>query len=66
MVPPFDESLLVGIPTVGFVWYFLPAAGAVLAVALVLGAALVPWYALGLARRREDGERRRAATSAPT
>ena len=54
VVPPFGIAFLVGIPTVGFVWYFLPAAGAVLAVALVLGAALVPWYALGLARRRED------------
>ena len=54
VVPPFGVALVVGIPTVGFVWYFLPAAGAVLAVALVLGAALVPWYALGLARRRED------------
>jgi thiol reductant ABC exporter CydC subunit len=54
VVPPFGMALLVGIPTVGFVWYFLPAAGAVLALALLLGATLVPWYALRSARRRED------------
>ena len=54
VVPPFGVALLVGAPTAGFVWYFLPSAGAVLALALVLGVVLVPWYAAGLARRRED------------
>ena len=35
VIPPFGIALLVGIPTVGFVWYFLPAAGA--------GAGRRPW-----------------------
>jgi thiol reductant ABC exporter CydC subunit len=58
VVPPYGIALAVGIPTVGFIWYFLPAAAAVLGVALLVGAVLVPWYALALARRRE---RRQAA-----
>ncbi len=54
VVPPFAIAFVVGIPTVAFLWYFLPAAAIVLAVALLLGAAFVPWYALCLARRREN------------
>jgi thiol reductant ABC exporter CydC subunit len=54
VVPPFGIALVVTIPTVGFIWYFLPAAAVVLALALVVGIVLVPWYTLGLARRREN------------
>jgi len=54
VVPPFGVAVLVGIPTVGFVWYFLPAAGAILASALVLGVVMVPWCTATLARRSED------------
>jgi thiol reductant ABC exporter CydC subunit len=53
VVPPYGVVVVVGLPTAGFIWYFLPAGAAVLAVALVLGVVLVPWYALNLARRRE-------------
>ena len=58
VVPPYGIVFVVGIPTVGFLWYFLPAAGVVLALALLAGATLVPWLSLGLARR---GEKRQAA-----
>ena len=54
VLPPFGVALVVGIPTVGFVWYFLPSAAMVLAVALLLGTVLVPWYTLRMARRRES------------
>ena len=54
VLPPFGVALVVGIPTVGFVWYFLPSAAVVLAVALLLGTVLVPWYTLRMARRRES------------
>ena len=53
VVPPYGIVFVVGIPTVGFLWYFLPAAGVVLALALLAGATLVPWLSLGLARRGE-------------
>ncbi len=54
VLPPFGVALVVGIPTVAFVWYFLPPAAVVLAVALLLGTVLVPWYTLRMARRRES------------
>jgi thiol reductant ABC exporter CydC subunit len=53
VLPPFGVVLVVGIPTVGFVWYFLPSAALVLGVALMAGTVLVPWCTLGLAHRRE-------------
>ncbi len=53
VVPPFGIAIVVGVLTVGFVCYFLPAAGAVLALALVLGVVAVPWVSALLARRRE-------------
>jgi thiol reductant ABC exporter CydC subunit len=53
VIPPFGIAFVVGVPTVCFIWYFLPAAGLVLAVALLLGVGAVPWCTLGLARRRE-------------
>ncbi len=54
VLPPFGVALVLGIPTVAFVWYFLPSAAMVLAVALLLGTVLVPWYTLRMARRRES------------
>ncbi len=53
VIPPFGIAFAVGVPTVCFIWYFLPPAGLVLAVALLLGVLAVPWCTLGLARRRE-------------
>jgi thiol reductant ABC exporter CydC subunit len=58
VVPPYGIAFVVGIPTVGFVWYFLPEAGVVLALALLASVILVPWLSLALARR---GENRQAA-----
>jgi thiol reductant ABC exporter CydC subunit len=54
VLPPFGVVLVVGIPTVAFIWYFLPAAAVVLVLAVLAGALLVPWVTLGLARRRES------------
>jgi thiol reductant ABC exporter CydC subunit len=54
VLSPFGVVFVVGIPTVGFIWYFLPSAAVVLAVALLAGALLVPWLTLALARRRES------------
>ncbi len=53
VIPPYGVALLVSIPTVGLIWYFLPAAGLVLAATLAVAAAFVPWYTRYLARRWE-------------
>ncbi len=53
VVPSFGSALLVGSLTVTLMWWLLPAAGIILAVALLLGALLVPWLTSVLARRRE-------------
>jgi thiol reductant ABC exporter CydC subunit len=53
IIPPYGVALLVSIPTVGLIWYFLPSAGLVLAATLAAGAGFVPWYTRYLARRRE-------------
>jgi len=53
VVPPFAIAALVGALTVTLLWWMLPAAGAVLAVALVLASTVVPWLTGFLARRRE-------------
>jgi thiol reductant ABC exporter CydC subunit len=53
VIPPYGVALIVSIPTVGLIWYLLPAGGLVLAVTLLAGATLVPWYAHRLAGRRE-------------
>ena len=50
----FAISLLVGCLTVAVMWWMLPAAGAILAVALVFAATIVPWLTGALARRRES------------
>jgi thiol reductant ABC exporter CydC subunit len=44
----------VGAGTVGVLWWFLPQAGAVLLVALLLSATAVPWLTGRLARREES------------
>ena len=53
VVPPFGIALLVGVSTVVLLWWMLPAAALILAVALVLAATVVPWLTGWLARRRE-------------
>jgi thiol reductant ABC exporter CydC subunit len=52
-LPPYAVALLVGVPTVAFVWLVLPSAGVVLAVALLVASVAVPRYAQHLTRRRE-------------
>jgi thiol reductant ABC exporter CydC subunit len=54
VIPPFAVAVVVGAGTVGFIWWVLPGAGAVLLVALVLSACLVPWLTGWLAARREQ------------
>ncbi|HXW78812.1 MAG TPA: thiol reductant ABC exporter subunit CydC, partial [Acidimicrobiales bacterium] len=54
VLSPFGVVFVVAVPTVGFIWYFLPSAALVLGVALLAGALLVPWFTLSLARRRES------------
>jgi thiol reductant ABC exporter CydC subunit len=53
VLPPFFTALLAGAATVAVLWWMLPAAGLILAVALVLAATVVPWLTGVLARRRE-------------
>lgn len=53
VVPPFAIAALVGALTVALLWWMLPAAGAILAVALLLASTVVPWLTGFLARRRE-------------
>jgi thiol reductant ABC exporter CydC subunit len=53
VVPPFAIALFVGAATVGLVWWMLPAAGAILLVALLLAGVLVPWLTGTLAARAE-------------
>ncbi len=54
VIPTFGIAVVVGSVTVVLMWWMLPAAGAVLAVALVLAATVVPWLTGVLARRRES------------
>ncbi len=54
VIPPFAIALLVGSLTVALMWWMLPAAGLILAVALVLAGTVVPWLTGGLARRKES------------
>jgi thiol reductant ABC exporter CydC subunit len=53
-VPAFGSALLVGSLTVVLMWWMLPAAGLILAIALLLAAVGVPWLTGVLARRRES------------
>ena len=52
--PPFAIAVLVGRLTVALMWWMLPAAGVILAVALLLAGTVVPWLTGALARRRES------------
>jgi thiol reductant ABC exporter CydC subunit len=54
VIPPYGIALLVGVPAVGLVWYLLPPAGLILALALALAATAVPWSSLHLARKGES------------
>jgi len=54
VIPPYGVALLVAVPTVGLVWYLLPPAGLILALALALAATAVPWSCLHLARKGES------------
>jgi thiol reductant ABC exporter CydC subunit len=54
VVPPFAIALIVGVATVGLVWWMLPAAGLILLVALLLAGVLVPWLTGELAARTES------------
>jgi thiol reductant ABC exporter CydC subunit len=53
VIPPYGTVIIVGVPTVAVMWYFLPAAGVATAAGLAVGALLVPWWSLRSARRRE-------------
>jgi thiol reductant ABC exporter CydC subunit len=58
VLPPYGIAVMVAIPTVALVWYLLPPAGLILALALALAATAVPWSSLHLARK---GEARQAS-----
>ncbi len=53
VLQPFLVASLVGVVTVGVLWWFLPQAAAALLVALVLSATVVPWLTGRLATRAE-------------
>jgi thiol reductant ABC exporter CydC subunit len=53
VIPSFGMAALVGCLTVAIMWWMLPAAGVILAVALVAAALGVPWLTGFLAARRE-------------
>ena len=65
VIPPFAQALLVGVLTVALMWWMLPAAGIILAAALVLASTAVPWLTGKLARRKEVEVRPRAGRSRP-
>jgi len=54
VLQPFLVAALVGACTVAALWWFLPQAGVILLVALVLAATAVPWLTGRLARREES------------
>jgi thiol reductant ABC exporter CydC subunit len=53
VLPPFAIALAVGAATVALEWLMLPAAGAILLVALLLAGTLLPWLTGMLAARAE-------------
>jgi thiol reductant ABC exporter CydC subunit len=53
-IQPFAVAALVGVATVAVLWHFLPAAGLVLFVALIVSATAVPWLTGRLATRDES------------
>src|SRR5690242_2201322 len=56
VIAPFAVAIVVGVGTVALEWAVLPAAGAIVAVALVLAATVVPWTTNRLARRTEAAQ----------
>lgn len=54
VIPPFSIAVMVGVGTVAVMWWMLPAAGLVLALALVVAATVVSWLTGALAQRRES------------
>ncbi len=54
VVQPFAVAVLVGVTTVAAMWWFLPQAGLVLLVALLVSATAVPWITGRLATRAES------------
>jgi ATP-binding cassette subfamily C protein CydC len=54
VLQPFLVAALVGAGTVAVLWWFLPQAGLILLVTLVLSATAVPWLTGRLARREES------------
>jgi thiol reductant ABC exporter CydC subunit len=54
VIPSFAIPVLIGSLTVALMWWMLPAAGIILAVALVLSGTVVPWLTGVLAQRRES------------
>jgi thiol reductant ABC exporter CydC subunit len=54
VLSPFAVAALVGAGTVAVLWWFLPAAGMVVLVALLLSATVVPWLTGRLAGRAES------------
>jgi thiol reductant ABC exporter CydC subunit len=54
VIQPFAVAALVGVATVGVLWWFLPAAGLVLLLALGISATAVPWLTSRMARREES------------
>ncbi len=56
VIQPFAVACVVGAATVVVMWALLPAAGAVLLVALLVSATVVPWLTGRLATREESKE----------
>ena len=56
VLPSYGSVVVVGAATTGLVWYFLPSAGVVLAVGLLVGATVIPGWTTGFARRRARRE----------
>jgi thiol reductant ABC exporter CydC subunit len=56
VIVPFAVAAIVGVGVVVLLWVILPAAGIILAVALMLAATAVPWLTGALARRAEAAQ----------
>ena len=56
VILPFAVAGIVGVGTVVLLWVILPAAGIILAIALVISATAVPWLTGALARRAETAQ----------
>jgi thiol reductant ABC exporter CydC subunit len=56
VIAPFAIAIIVGAGTVALEWVLLPAAGAIVAVALLLAATVVPWLTQRLARQAEAAQ----------